>query len=208
LPDQILAQGCLAILSFISKPRTTPEMAADGTESSNEDTANTRDRIKSVAAELYVLRGHDGFSFGSSFPGKIKAVEFPPTETLAGGSRMHPVVESWAMGIPANFTDKELSWSFIRTVSSKDVTLGAARNGNGPVRVSTYADPAFSASQPLAKVEAAALAKARPAFPAFPEAVRAQARFLEEVQLAVLGLKSPEEAVAAIVERVTPLLPA
>jgi AcrR family transcriptional regulator len=31
----------------------------------NEDTsANTRDRIKSVAAELYVLRGHDGFSFG------------------------------------------------------------------------------------------------------------------------------------------------
>jgi len=25
---------------------------------------NTRDRIKSVAAELYVLRGHEGFSFG------------------------------------------------------------------------------------------------------------------------------------------------
>jgi AcrR family transcriptional regulator len=27
------------------------------------DAANTRDRIKTVAAELYVLRGHDGFSF-------------------------------------------------------------------------------------------------------------------------------------------------
>src|SRR5687768_12033950 len=25
---------------------------------------NTRNRIKSVAIELYVLRGHDGFSFG------------------------------------------------------------------------------------------------------------------------------------------------
>jgi multiple sugar transport system substrate-binding protein len=145
---------------------------------------------------------------GSAFPGKIKAVEFPPSETVAGSAEMHPVVESWAMAIPANSTDKEFSWSFIRTVSSKDVTLGAARNGNGPVRVSTYADPAFSASQPLAKVEAAALAKARPAFPAFPEAVRAQATFLEEVQLAVLGLKSSEDAVAAIVERVTPLLPA
>ena len=144
----------------------------------------------------------------SAFAGKIKAVEFPGSETLSDGAQMHPVVESWAMAIPANSTDKEFSWSFIRTVSSKDVTLGAARNGNGPVRVSTYADPEFSASQPLAKVEAAALAKARPAFPAFPEAVRAQATFLEEVQLAVLGLKSPEEAVAAIVERVTPLVPA
>jgi AcrR family transcriptional regulator len=28
------------------------------------ESASTRDRIKSVAAELYVLRGHDGFSFG------------------------------------------------------------------------------------------------------------------------------------------------
>ncbi|HVG03083.1 MAG TPA: TetR/AcrR family transcriptional regulator, partial [Nitrospira sp.] len=27
------------------------------------DAANTRDRIKAIAAELYVLRGHDGFSF-------------------------------------------------------------------------------------------------------------------------------------------------
>lgn len=144
----------------------------------------------------------------STFPGKIKAVAFPGSEALSGGAEMAAVVESWAMAIPANSTDKELSWSFIRAVSSKAVTLGAARNGNGPVRVSTYADAEFSASQPLAKTEAATLAKARPAFPAFPEAVRAQATFLEEVQLAVLGRKSPQEAVAAIVERVTPLMPA
>ncbi len=141
----------------------------------------------------------------SAFPGKIKAVAFPGS---AVGAEMAAVVESWAMAIPANSADKELSWSFIKAVSSKAVTLGAARNGNGPVRVSTYADAEFSASQPLAKIEAATLAKARPAFPAFPEAVRAQATFLEEVQLAVLGRKSPHEAVAAIVERVTPLLPA
>jgi AcrR family transcriptional regulator len=30
---------------------------------SSVDAANTRDRIKATAAELYVLRGHDGFSF-------------------------------------------------------------------------------------------------------------------------------------------------
>jgi len=144
----------------------------------------------------------------SSVPGKIKAVEFPGSATLPAGSAMAAVVESWAMVIPANSTDKDLSWSFIKAVSSKAVTLGAARNGNGPVRVSTYADAGFAAAQPLAKIESAALAKARPAFPAFPEAVRAQATFLEEVQLAVLGRKTPQEAVAAIVERVTPLMPA
>lgn len=83
-----------------------------------------------------------------------------------------------------------------------------ARNGNGPVRTSTYAEPSFAGSLPQAKVEAAALAKARPAFPAFPEAARAQSTFLEEVQLAVLGRKSPKEAVAAIIDRVKPLMPA
>jgi multiple sugar transport system substrate-binding protein len=144
----------------------------------------------------------------SSVPGKIKAVEFPGSATLPAGSAMAAVVESWAMVIPANSADKDLSWSFIKAVSSKAVTLGAARNGNGPVRVSTYADADFAAAQPQAKIESAALAKARPAFPAFPEAVRAQATFLEEVQLAVLGRKTPQEAVAAIVERVTPLMPA
>ncbi|MDR6288392.1 multiple sugar transport system substrate-binding protein [Inquilinus ginsengisoli] len=144
----------------------------------------------------------------SSVPGKIKAVEFPGSATLPAGSTMAAVVESWAMVIPANSADKDLSWSFIKAVSSKAVTLGAARNGNGPVRVSTYADADFAAAQPLARIESAALAKARPAFPAFPEAVRAQATFLEEVQLAVLGRKTPQEAVAAIVERVTPLMPA
>lgn len=144
----------------------------------------------------------------SSFAGKIKAVAFPGSETLSGGSEMSAVVESWAMAIPANSKDKELSWSFIKAVSSKAVTLGMARNGNGPVRISTYSEPEFAASQPLAAVESAVLAKARPAFPAFPEAVRAQATFLEEVQLAVLGSKTPQEVVAAIVERVQPLLPA
>ena len=144
----------------------------------------------------------------SAYPGRIKAVEFPISSVLKGKVPMAAVVESWAMVIPANARNKDLSWSYIQAMSSKAVTTGAARNGNGPVRVSTYADPGFAASQPLAAVEAQVLSRARPAFPAFPEAVRAQAIFLEEVQLAVLGRKPVKDAVAAIVERVKPLLPA
>jgi multiple sugar transport system substrate-binding protein len=145
----------------------------------------------------------------SRFPGQIKAIEFPVSETLrAQGGRMASVVEFWAMSIPATARDPELGWSFIQAMSSKAVTTGAARNGNGPVRLSTYDDPAFAAAQPLAAVEKAALANARVPLPAFPEAARAQAAFVEEVQLTVLGRKTPKEAVASIVARVRPMLPA
>ena len=144
----------------------------------------------------------------SSYPGSIKAVEFPISEALKGKMPMSAVVESWAMVIPANSKDKDLSWSFLREVSSKRVTLGMAINGNGPVRVSTYADKELAAANPLASVEASVLAHARGAFPPFPEAARAQSVFLEEVQLAVLGRKTIKDAVASIAERVKPLLPA
>src|SRR5690606_34650428 len=40
-------------------PMETREFAPSGT-----GTRSTREKIKAVAAELYVLRGHDGFSFG------------------------------------------------------------------------------------------------------------------------------------------------
>ena len=118
-----------------------------------------------------------------------------------------PVQDVTLKIVPANAVDKDLAWSAIRTISSKAVTLGAARNGNGPVRVSTYTEPDFAASQPLAAIEAKALSRARVPLPAFPEAVRAQAIFVEEVQLAVLGRKSAKDAVASIAERVKPLLP-
>jgi multiple sugar transport system substrate-binding protein len=144
----------------------------------------------------------------SKYPGRIKAIEFPLSDTVKGKTDMAPVTEFWAMSIPANAREKDLAWSAIQTFSSKAVTLGAARNGNGPIRVSTYADPTFAASQPLADVESKALKRARVPLPAFPEAVRAQAVFVEEVQLAVIGRKTPKEAVAAIAERVKPLLPA
>jgi multiple sugar transport system substrate-binding protein len=144
----------------------------------------------------------------SRYPGRIKAIEFPMSEALRGKTKMASVVEFWAMSIPANTRDKELGWSFIRAMSSRAVTLGAARNGNGPVRLSTYREPSFADSQPLAAIEAKALENARVPLPAFPEAVRAQSIFVEEVQLAVLGRKTPKEAVAAVQSRVRPLLPA
>ena len=144
----------------------------------------------------------------SKYPGRIKATEFPIAAALKGKLPMASVVEAWAMVIPRNARDKALAWRFIREVSSKRVALGMAINGNGPVRVSTYAEPALMAKNPVAAVEARVLANARGAFPPFPEAARAQATFLEEVQLAVIGRKPVNEALSAIVERIRPMMPA
>jgi len=141
----------------------------------------------------------------SKYPGKIKAIGFPGSKDST--VPMASVVEAWAMVIPANAKDKELAWSFIKEVSSKKNTLAMALNGNGPARVSTFGEAQLTAKNPLAAVEAEVLAQARGAFPPFPEAARAQALFLEEVQLAVLGRKTPADAVAAIESRVAPLLP-
>jgi multiple sugar transport system substrate-binding protein len=144
----------------------------------------------------------------SPYAGKFRALEFPVSTTAPAGTRMATTVEFWSMSIPRNARDKRLAWSFIRAMSSQAVTLGSARNGNGPVRVSTYADVAFGSANPVAAIEAAALSRARIPFPAFPEANRAEAIFVEEVQSAALGRKTPAQAVADTATRVRPLLPA
>jgi multiple sugar transport system substrate-binding protein len=144
----------------------------------------------------------------SRFPGKLQAIEFPVSTTAPAGTRMATTVEFWSMSIPRNARDKRLGWSFIQAMSSKAVTLGSARNGNGPVRVSTYAEPTFVADNAVAAIEAAALSRARIPFPAFPEANRAEAVFVEEMQSAALGRKTPAQAVDETVTRVRPLLPA
>jgi multiple sugar transport system substrate-binding protein len=138
--------------------------------------------------------------------GRIQAIEFPVSSSLPAGTRMAAVVEFWSMVIPRAARDPALAWSFVRAMSAPAVTLGAARNGNGPVRVSTYADAAFAATSPIAAIESAALATARPPMPAFAEANRAEAILVEEMQLAVLGRKPAAAAVEDAGSRITPLL--
>ena len=48
------------------------------------------------------------------------------------------------MVIPKNAKRKDLSWSFIKAMMTKEATLTMALNGNGPVRASTYDDRGLS----------------------------------------------------------------
>ena len=68
--------------------------------------------------------------------------------------------------------------------------------------------PEFRATVPYADAERDVLKVARVPLPAFDEAARAGDIFKEEAEAAVLGMKTPEAAMAAVVQRVKPLLPA
>lgn len=145
----------------------------------------------------------------SKFPGKIRTVAVPASKTLAGKYDAAPAkVEFWGMVIPKNAKRKDLAWSFIKAMTAKDATLKAALNGNGPVRASTYADAGFANTVPYAAEELKVLKVARVPLPAFDEAARAGDLFKEEAEAAVLGMKTPEEAMSSLVKRVQPLLPA
>jgi multiple sugar transport system substrate-binding protein len=205
LPDREAMEKAIATMRELYEAGALPRTYAT---TSNDDQVTWMQQGRAAFTTLPFARyAQLNRADASKYPGKIKAIEFPASTSLKGKGEFASVVEFWAMSIPANARDKDLGWSAIRDFSSKAVTLGAGRNGNGPARVSTYTEPDFAAAQPLAAVEAKALSRARVPLPAFPEAVRAQATFVEEVQLAVLGRKSPKDAVAAIAERVKPMLP-
>jgi multiple sugar transport system substrate-binding protein len=100
-----------------------------------------------------------------------------------------------------------LSWSFIKAMLTPAATLTMALNGNGPVRNATYDDASFRKTVDYADAEREVLKAARIPIPAFDEASRAGDIFKEEAEAAVLGMKTPEAAMAAVVARVKPLLP-
>lgn len=207
LPEPAAMEKALATLQDMFKAGALPRSYAT---TKNDDQVTWMQQGRAAFTVITFARNAQMNKPGDSkYPGRIKAIEFPASDALVKAKvPMSAVSAVWGMSILANAKDKDLAWSFIREVSSKAVTTGAARNGNGPVRASTYADPTFAKDQPFAAVEARALAHARVPLPAFPEAARAQTVFLEEVQLCVIGQKTPKAAVEAIRERCAPLVKA
>ena len=77
-----------------------------------------------------------------------------------------------------------------------------ALNGNGPVRGSTYADPAFAKDAARATIRRRRCARA--ASPCPPSTTRRvpTTMFIEECQAAVLGMKAPQQAIGDAARRV------
>jgi multiple sugar transport system substrate-binding protein len=143
----------------------------------------------------------------SQVAGKVKTTFFPVAQELKGKYEVAPTkVEFWSMAIPKNSQNKELAWAFIKAVSSREATVAAALNGNGPVRNSTYDDARIRAELPYAEAERKVLAVSRVPLPAFDNAARAADFFKEEAEAAVLGMKTPQKAMEDLTARVQRLL--
>jgi len=143
----------------------------------------------------------------SQFPGRIRTTTIPVSAELRGRYEVAPAkVEFWGMAIPRNSRNKERAWEFMREMLTREATLGAALNGNGPVRASTYDDPRIRERLPYAEAERDVMRVARVPMPAFDNAQRAADMFKEEAEAAVLGRKAPQAAMDDLARRVRPLI--
>jgi multiple sugar transport system substrate-binding protein len=141
----------------------------------------------------------------SKFPGQFAVTPLP----LGIDGKPIPAKTSvWAMAIPRNARRKELSWSLLRHLSLPESTIAEALNGNGPVRLSAYANPRVEKLVPYAAAEAEALKTARLVVPGFANAAKAMDMFIEEMGTVLLGTKEPQAAMTDLATRVKPLLPA
>ncbi len=144
----------------------------------------------------------------SKFPGKLQVTNLPISKELKGKYEVAPAkIEYWSMAIPKNSKNKQLAWSLIKALSSKNSTLTMALNGNGPVRNSTYSRPEFQKTLLYAAAEQKVLRVARIPIPPFDGATQAGDILVEEVQAATLGQKTPQAAMEDVAKRVKPLLP-
>ena len=144
----------------------------------------------------------------SRFAGEIKVTTIPASTTIAAAGGIVPAKTSvWAMAIPRNARNKELSWSFIKEVSSKESTIRAAVNGNGPVRLSAYDDRRVQELAPYSAFERRVLPTAMLVLPGFEQSALAMDIFMEEVQRAMIGQAEVAEAMRSAKTRITPLLP-
>ncbi len=144
----------------------------------------------------------------SLFPGKIKTIPIPASSEIMSKYKVAPAkTEFWCMVILKNAKNKAQSWDFIRTLSTKNSTLRAALNGNGPIRASTYNDKSFQTMVPYWKAEKDVLDVARVAMPAFDNATQAADLFNEYAQAAIIGNMKVQDAMDRLASEVEKLLP-
>lgn len=142
--------------------------------------------------------------------GNISFIPIPPSKEFAekyGWNKAAGVCHFWALSIPIGAQHKELSWEFIRHLTSKESQLQMALNGNGPTRLSVHEDERFMSEAPYASVEKEAISVARLPWPPFDNISKANDLIGREVHLVLLGKKTPQQAMDDAAKLIKPLLP-
>jgi multiple sugar transport system substrate-binding protein len=144
----------------------------------------------------------------SKFPGKIQVTNIPADDSIKSQFPIAPAkTEFWSFAIPRNTDNAAIAWSLIQTASTVANTIRAARNGNGPVRASTYKDSTIVSELPYAKFEQAALALARPPLPGWEKSGQAEEIFAGAIQSILISAADPAKTLADASSQVRALLP-
>src|SRR5262249_33526282 len=130
----------------------------------------------------------------SKYPGKFRTAFLPGNAETQSRGEVITTAEFWSMVIPRNAQHKDLAWDLMRELSSPANTVAMAINGNGPVRISAYEDPRLQKMVPYAAQEAQSLKWSRVPMPAFAKSAQVKDIAVEEMQAAMLGMSTPEQA--------------
>lgn len=158
--------------------------------------------------ELYAQLGN--IAMTSQSPGKTDVYNDPDASRVAGKWDIAPLplaeevsdrfeatpthAGCWYLTIPANAQRKELSWEFIRTLSSEEGSLMMALNGNVPTRLSVYDREEYYKTAKEAGIVQKQLKVARFPLPSFEKASQAEELIDIYAKRALLGELEPQEA--------------
>lgn len=130
----------------------------------------------------------------SDYAGEIDVAAFPAAEGQPSPYVARTTV--WSAVIPANSQNKELACDFVRQLADPENVVLMTLNGNGPVRTDAYLDQRVIDAIPYAQAEQQAVLGAKFVIAPFDQIGRAQDMYLENMQAAAIGLKTPEQAAA------------
>lgn len=119
-----------------------------------------------------------------------------PASRTTPGEIAPAKIAIWGAGIPRNSpaATKDLAFEFLRFFASPEAQLAMARNGNSPVRSSTYQEPSFAGDVPYAAVGAQVMPVTRPHLPAFEGTQEVIDVFARHAVLAITGRVPVEQA--------------
>lgn len=137
------------------------------------------------------------------------AYDDPEISAVVGNMELAPVPNgglngAWGWAIPVSSPDPDAAWQFLEWVESFDVAQQRAMLGGSPTRFDVFDDEEVNATYSYYPALRALLDTSHnfPVFTYTPELVDIMGR---ELSLAVVGDKTPEEALAAIQEEFTEL---
>ena len=137
------------------------------------------------------------------------AYDDPEISAVVGSMELAPVPNgglngAWGWAIPVSSPDPDAAWQFLQWIESPEIAKQRAMLGGSPTRFDVFDDPELNAEYSYYPALKALLDTSHnfPVFTYTPELVDIMGR---ELSLAVVGDKTPEEALATIQEEFTEL---